>query len=104
MSADLASALIDALDDDALDALAARIAPRLPAQTASPEPWLNVDQAAAHLAVPRSRIYDLSSRSRYPHDAEDFPVHKDPSRRATDTDRRPSYFKASELDQWRSRR
>lgn len=49
-----------------------------------PEPWMTVEQAAEHIAAPRSRIYALVSAGRIPH-------RKDGSR---------LLFRASELDQW----
>lgn len=60
----LAAALIDQLDDAALDALderlASRVIGRIVASLAKePDPWLNSDQAARHLACPRGRIDDL---------------------------------------------
>lgn len=82
-----------ALPPDLLDEIARRVATILAANTTTPDAWLDVEGAAAHLAVPKSRIYDLSSRSRYPADHDAFPVHKDGSR---------SYFKSGELDAWRS--
>jgi excisionase family DNA binding protein len=74
------------------DALVAAIASRvvelmgdtLPTAVVAPEPWIGVDDAAAHLACPRSRIYALASAGRLPH-------HKDGSR---------LLFKASELDEY----
>jgi len=53
---DLASALLDALDDDALDALAEQLAPRLAERLAvgtGPEPdhWLTTHEAAERVGV-----------------------------------------------------
>ena len=88
MSAQLASMLLAELDDEALVALAQRLAPhiagRLGPRFASPEPWLTVEQAAHHLACPKSRIYALVSAQR-------IPCRKDCSR---------VLFRASELDEW----
>lgn len=57
---DLAAALLDALDDDALDQLAAKLAPRLSATTApATSPWLDTKGAAEHISAPVSRIHDL---------------------------------------------
>lgn len=58
----LAAALLAELDDDALDALAEALLPRLaarlgPAQGSSP--WLSAEDAARHLACSRGRLYDL---------------------------------------------
>jgi excisionase family DNA binding protein len=82
----LASALLAELDDDALDALARLLAPRLGVHGAPAEPsgWLDVQAAADYLACPRSRIYALVSARRIPHC-------KDGSR---------LLFRASELDEW----
>jgi excisionase family DNA binding protein len=45
---------------DLPDELIERIADRVAAKLGKPaEPWLGVDAAAAYLACPRSRIYDL---------------------------------------------
>jgi excisionase family DNA binding protein len=70
----LAAALLEALDDATLDALAERLRPRLQlAITTSPTRWLNVTEAAEHLACPKSRVYALTSARRIPH-------HRDGSR------------------------
>jgi hypothetical protein len=57
----LAAALLAELDDEALDELAERLAPRLVgAITPEPSPsWLNTPQAAEYLCAPVSRVYDL---------------------------------------------
>jgi excisionase family DNA binding protein len=84
---ELATAIIDALDDHALDRLAEALAPRLTAITAqasAAEAWLDVDGASQHLACPKSRIYALVSARR-------IPYHKDSSR---------LLFRAEELDEW----
>lgn len=62
----LASALLAELDDQALDALADLLAPRLRSRIAGDDgeqrsPWLNAEQAARHLACPRGRIHDLAA-------------------------------------------
>jgi excisionase family DNA binding protein len=49
-----------------------------------PEQWIGVEQAAAHLACPKSRIYDLVSARRVPHE-------RDGSR---------LLFRRSDLDSW----
>lgn len=85
--ATLADALLAELDDETLSTLADRLAPLLAMritpvrQSAS---WIDVQQAAAHLACPRSRIYALVSTRRIPH-------HKDGSR---------LLFRHEELDAW----
>lgn len=65
----LAAALLDALDDDALDALADALAPRLTARVgpAGPAGYVDVAGAAEFLACPTSRIYALVSAKRIPH-------------------------------------
>jgi excisionase family DNA binding protein len=58
----LAAALLDSLDEAALDALAERLAPRLLAclgRNDADSPWLNAQQAAEYLACSRDRLYDL---------------------------------------------
>jgi hypothetical protein len=62
----LAGALLDALDDDALDALAARLAPRLPARGGD-DGWLRgAVSIAGYIDAPESRVYALSSAKRIP--------------------------------------
>jgi hypothetical protein len=66
MSTPLAAALLDALDGDALDALAKRLAPRLAEHLAGHEEgerhgYLAPQAAADYLGVSRKRIYDLTS-------------------------------------------
>ena len=61
----LATALLAELDDQALDQLAALLAPRIAVALAvrgasqKEAGWLNSDQAAEYLGCPRSRIHDL---------------------------------------------
>lgn len=83
MSATFVQILLDALDGDALDTLAERLAPRLgqPAQT---DGWLTVGEAAEYLRCPKSRVYSLVSARR-------IPFVKDGSR---------TLFRRSELDSW----
>lgn len=81
----LAAALIAELDEATLDALADRLTTRIAGRvTATPEPWLTVEEAAKHLRCPKSRIYALVSAKRIPH-------HRDGSR---------LLFRANELDAW----
>jgi excisionase family DNA binding protein len=68
---DLATALLDALDEDALDRLARRLAPHLP--DGQDSGFLDVAGAAAFLACPTSRVYALTSAGR-------LPVHRDGTR------------------------
>ena len=59
----LAAALLEALDNEALDELVARLAPRVAALNRTTdvesESWFNVVRPADYLACPRGRIYDL---------------------------------------------
>lgn len=63
MSRSLALALLEDLDEYALDILAERLAPRLrqAGTAAGRSPWLTVDEAAEYLRCKRQRIYDLRS-------------------------------------------
>lgn len=88
---ELATALLGALDEPALDRLAEVLAPRLTLLVAQrlPAPgrqaaWLDVDGAAVRLACPKSQIYALVSAKRIPH-------YKDGSR---------LLFRPEELDAW----
>jgi excisionase family DNA binding protein len=88
---ELAVALLDALDEPALDRLAEVLAPRLTALVAQRSSvsgrqaaWLDVDGAAQRLACPKSRIYALVSAKR-------IPRYKDGSR---------LLFRPEELDAW----
>ena len=82
----IVAALLAELDDATLDNLAELLAPRLAARlpAGSPTPWLDVEQAAMHLACPKSRLYALVSARRVPH-------HRDGSR---------LLFDRAELDEW----
>lgn len=64
----LAAAIVAGLDDDALDALAERLAPRLearlgrrPGGEVGVEHWMTPADAARYLGLTRKRIYDLTS-------------------------------------------
>lgn len=61
---------------------------------AAEEAWLSVDEAAAHLACPRSRIYRLVSRARWGDQANPIPFEKDGAR---------LLFKRSALNRWVAR-
>lgn len=64
---DLTAALIAALDDEALDQLAARLASRLGAATATADGWLRgADRIAEYIDAPKSRVYALASADRIP--------------------------------------
>lgn len=82
----LAAALLADLDDNALNALAELLAPRLAGRVGNVQPdrWLDVSDAAEHLACPKSRLYALVSARRIPH-------HKDGSR---------LLFDRAELNEW----
>jgi excisionase family DNA binding protein len=83
----LATALLAELSAAELDHLAELLAPRLSAlvpTSGQSAAWLNVDQAAAHVACPKSRVYALVSSRRIPH-------HRDGSR---------LLFSRAELDDW----
>ena len=61
---DLGAALLAALDEDALDHLAERLAPRLGDLAGASEGdagYLAPEAAAGYLGVTRKRIYDLTS-------------------------------------------
>ncbi len=75
--------LLDALDDDALDMLAERLAPRLSKRDQT-DGWLTVGETAEYLRCPKSRVYSLVSARR-------IPFVKDGSR---------TLFRRSELDAW----
>ena len=88
---DLARALLDALDDDALEALAERLAPRLagklvPAQR-SEDGWLDAKQAAAYIGLSSHALHKLTAARAIPFE-QDGPGCK-------------TWFKRSELDAWR---
>jgi hypothetical protein len=86
-ASDLAQALVESLDAEALDRLASLLAPRIGTGSQRPEPWLDAEGAAEHLACTPRRIYDLVARSESNH----FPIHRDGRR---------LLFKPSELDHW----
>ncbi len=69
--------LVEVVAERAAEIVAERLAPLT-------EPWVGVDQAAEHLACPKSRIYALVSARRIPHE-------KDGSR---------LLFRRSDLDAW----
>jgi excisionase family DNA binding protein len=76
------------LDEQTLEELAERVAELLAERRPNgPEPWIGVEEAAEHLACPRSRIYSLVHRR----DSTRIPHRKDGSR---------LLFKRSELDAW----
>jgi hypothetical protein len=79
------------LDDDALDQLAAMLAPRLNSRLTSTAPpvdsWLDSTQAAAYLAISRTALHKQTAARAIPFE-QDRPGAK-------------CWFKRSELDAWR---
>ena len=49
------------LPDDLIEQIAEQVVAKL---GKPPEPWIDVDGAAVHLACPKSRIYDLVAQRR----------------------------------------
>ena len=92
MSVALAHAMLDALDDDALDALADRLAPRLAARLSVAEDgWLDAKAAADYLGLPSvNAIHRLSAERRIP--------------ASQDREGGKLYFQRSALDRWRLER
>ncbi len=89
MSDALAQAVLDALDDDALDALAERLAPRIASRLSTTEDgWLDAKAAADYLGVSTHALHRLSSERRIPC-SQDRPGGR-------------LYFQRSELDRWRA--
>ena len=89
---DLAAALLDALDADALDRLAERLAPRLTnhltAAVTAPEcdRWLTTREAATHIGRSTTALHKLTA-------ARGIPFSQDgPGARC--------YFRRSALDAW----
>ena len=88
---DLAAALLEALDDDALDRLAERLAPRLAGSLAAgtgPEPdrWLTTREAAGYIGRSPNGLHKLTA-------ARAIPCSQDgPGARC--------YFRRSDLDAW----
>lgn len=89
-SSDLAAAFLEALDDDALDRLAERLAPRL-ARLAQPGPgadaWMDSADAAAYLGISRHALHRLTAERRVP------VAQERPGARC--------YFRRADLDRWR---
>lgn len=54
-----------------VDAIALRVVELLDERAAlavqAPEPWIDVDTAAAHIGKPRNRLYDLAAQGVLPH-------------------------------------
>jgi len=88
----LVSALLTELDDDALDALAERLAPRLEARLArSSQPdadrWMTTAEAAGYLGMTANALHKLTATRAIPF-SQDAPGAR-------------CYFKRSDLDRWR---
>jgi excisionase family DNA binding protein len=90
----LAAALLDALDDDALDVLAERLAPRLEARIgrragaeASGDRWMTTDETASYLGMTPNALHKLTAARAIPF-AQDGPGCR-------------CYFRRSDLDRWR---
>lgn len=87
----LAAALLDALDEDALDRLAHALAPRLQRLTAgdtAQDGWMDSRAAAAYLGLSTHALHRLTA-------ARSIPCSQDrPGGRC--------YFKRSDLDEWRA--
>ena len=76
--------LLDALAERVADVLIERGLVSAAAAVPEPEPWIGVEEAARHLACPKSRLYALVSARR-------IPCQKDASR---------LLFRRTELDAW----
>jgi excisionase family DNA binding protein len=82
------SELTAQIPDELVEAITRRVLERVGSgPPAQPEPWIGVDQAAEHLACPRSRIYSLVHRK----DSTRIPHRKEGSR---------LLFRRSALDCW----
>jgi excisionase family DNA binding protein len=86
-------ALLESLDERALDwladQLAERVAARLPPQPGAPaeNAWLSTKEAAEHLGLTANALHKLARQGRVPHE-QDGPGCK-------------LWFRAAELDAWR---
>lgn len=92
MSDALARAVLEALDEDALDALAERLAPRIAARLAGPredggDRWMTTAQAAGYIGVHRDTVRKLAAARAIPAE-QDAPGCK-------------LYFRRVDLDRWR---
>jgi excisionase family DNA binding protein len=56
-----------AVPPEVIEAVARRAVELLAELPAAAEPWIGVEDAAAHIAAPRSRVYALVSAGRIPH-------------------------------------
>ncbi len=88
----LALALVQSLDDDALDALALALAPRLRAILSADlddDQWLTTKDAADHLGITVKALHHRAA-------AGSIPCHRDSDEKGAKL-----WFLRSELDQWR---
>jgi excisionase family DNA binding protein len=86
----IAHALIDALDDDALEILAAKLAPKLAQRLPAPpadDGWIDTKQAARYLGITTSSLWKLTAARAIPF-AQDRPGAK-------------CWFRKPDLDRWR---
>jgi excisionase family DNA binding protein len=84
----IATVLVDSLDDDALDALALRLVPRLVARLGSTsDVWMSTADAAAYLGVTRNSLHKLTAARVIPFE-QDGPGCK-------------LWFRRGDLDIWR---
>jgi hypothetical protein len=88
MSAAANGTLAIALPDELIERIAERAAELIAERPAAPEPWLDVQGAARHLAISTSQLYTLCAQRH----RNGLPCMKEGAR---------SYFRASELDAWR---
>ncbi len=89
----LARALLAELDDDALDELAALLAPRLQhrlAMAPADDGWLDTPAAADYLGLSRHALHRLTADRRIPF-SQDAPGAR-------------CYFRRRDLDEWRESR
>ena len=86
----LGQALVESLDDSALDLLAERLAPRLAERTppAGGDRWLTAREAAAHVGLSLHALHKLTAARTIPFE-QDGPGCK-------------LWFRRSELDRWRT--
>jgi excisionase family DNA binding protein len=83
------------LPSEVIDLIAARAAELVCAQVApTAEPWIGVDEAAAHLACPKSRLYRLTSQAKGGRRSNPLPFERDGAR---------LLFRRSDLDAWVAR-
>jgi hypothetical protein len=91
-SVDLVHVLVDALDDEALDRLADRLAPKIEARRMRAEPapdgWLDSRRAAAYLSLSVNALHKLTSARAIPFEQDGAGCR--------------CWFKRSKLDAWRA--